>query len=131
LKRGKRRIVFIDRVHFFGRHDYGAEITVSSIVLESGSALLALKQQLHSAESALNLSDSRNDPHGVQYVRSGLVSIVALRNGKYESVALEGRLDGAKSSGPARRNRRGESRKDYCSAKWQNGYSLTLSHVFP
>jgi hypothetical protein len=98
--------------------------------LKCGGALLALKQKLDAAEATLYLSDTRDDAHRIENVGARLVCIVPLRNGENEAVGLQRRLDCAQGSGASRSDRRGETRKDYCSAKWQNRYSLTLSHEF-
>ena len=93
-------------------------------------ALLARKEQLHATQPSLNLSNARYHAHRIQNVGARLVGIIPLRNGKHEPVRLQCRLDCAQGSRSPSRYRRGESRKDYCSAKWQNWYSLTLSHEF-
>ena len=85
------------RCHLLGRNGYCAQISVSGRILKGGGALLTLQQELYAAKPALDLTDARNDTHRVQDVRCWLLGVVALRNGEYETVALEGRFDSTKS----------------------------------
>jgi hypothetical protein len=82
--------------------------------------LLALKKQLHTAEAALNLSDTSDHSHRVKNVRSGLVCIVSLRHCEYEALTLERSFDGAKGTGSAGRDRGGQARKNHCPPKREN-----------
>ena len=93
--------------------------------------MLSLKKKLYAAKTALNLSDARDYAHRIQDFRRWLVGVIALSYRKDESIAFECGFDSAECSRSARGNRSGKPRKDYCSAKWENGYSLTLCHVFP
>jgi hypothetical protein len=93
--------------------------------------LLALKQKLHSSQATLDLPDAGNDAHRIEDFRRRLIRVVPLCYSEYETVTFERSLDCAKSSRSACRDGSGEPRKDYCSAKRQDGYSLTLCHVFP
>ena len=61
--------------------------------MKSGCALLTLQQKLHATETALDLTDARNDAHRIQNVRCRLLGVVPLRNRENEAVALEGCLD--------------------------------------
>ena len=106
----------------------GAEIAFGGRVLERSRALLALEQQLHAAQAALDLPDARDDAHRVQDVRRRLVGVVALRDGEDEPIALERRLDRAKRSRSAGRDRGGEPRKDHGPAKREDRKRLALSH---
>ena len=110
-------------------HDDGAEVVVGHDVLERRRALLALEQQLHAAEAALDLPDAGDHAHRVEDLRRGLVGVVALRDGEDEPVALEGRLDGAQRPRPAGGDRGGEARKDHRAPQWENGERLALCHV--
>ena len=99
VERDERRVVLVDRRHLLDRHDDGAEVAVGRRVLERGRALLALEQELHAAEAALDLPDAGDDAHRVEDVGRRLVGVVALRDGEDEPVALERRLDGAQRPG--------------------------------
>jgi hypothetical protein len=48
--------------HLLGRHHDGREEALGHRVLEGGGALLALQQELHAAESALDLADAAMTP---------------------------------------------------------------------
>ena len=62
-------------------------------VLERGRALLALEQQLHAAEAALDLADPGDHAHRVEDLGRRLVGVVALGDGEDQPVAFEGGLD--------------------------------------
>ena len=81
------------RSHLLRWNGNRAQISICCRILKSGRALLTLQQKLHATEAALDLSDARNDPHRVQYVRRRLFGVVALRDSEDEAVALQGRLD--------------------------------------
>ena len=111
MERDEGRVVLVDRLHLLDRHHDGAEVAVGRGVLERRRALLALEQELHAAEAALDLADAGDDAHRVEDVRRRLVGVVALRDGEDEPVALERGLDGAQRSRPAGGDRRGEARE--------------------
>ena len=94
-----------------------------------GGALLALEQQLHAAEAALDLADARDDAHRVEDVRRRLVGVVALCDGEDESVTLECRLDGAQRPRPPGGDRRRQAGKNDRPPQRQNGECLACCHV--
>jgi len=108
------------RVHFLSWNDNGTQIPVRRCVLEGGSALLALQQQLHATEPALDLTDARNHAHRVQDIRRRLLGVVALCNGEHETVAFEGGFDCSQSRRPAGRYRLGEAWKYYSPPEREN-----------
>ena len=57
--------------------------------LKTLQSLLAMKQELNSAQSALDLTDPRNDAHRVQDVGRWLIGVVSLRDRENEALAFE------------------------------------------
>ncbi len=112
VERDERRIVLVDRLHLFHRHHDGAQKAFGVVELERRSALFALQQELDAAQAALDLSDAGDDAHGVQDVRRGLVGVVALGDGKDESLTLEGGFDGSEGPGSAGGDGRREAGED-------------------
>src|SRR5439155_20095577 len=123
-----RWIVLGHRLHLVYRHHDRAQIALGRGVLEGGSALLALEEQLYAAETALNLTDARDDTHRVEDVRRRFVGIVALRDGEDEPLAFEGRFDSPKRSRPTRGDRRSQPRKNDGSPEWKNRKCLACCH---
>ncbi len=104
------------------------QVAVGRGVLERGGALLALEQELHAAQAALDLPDAGDDAHRVEDVGRRLVGVVALGDGEDEPVALERGLDGAQRARPAGGDRRGQAREDDRPAQREDGERLALSH---
>src|SRR6185312_15202502 len=102
------------------RDDDGGEIVVSRRVLQSSRALLTLQEQLHATQSALHLSDARDDTHRVQDFGRGLVRVVTLRHRENEAVGLECGLNGAKSARTPSRNGLSEAGKNHRPPKRKN-----------
>ena len=96
--------------------------------LEGGGACLALQQQLHAAEAALDLTDPGDDAGGIEHVSGRLVGVVALRDGKDEAVAFERRLDGPQGPGSPSGDRGGEAGENDLPAKGQDGQGLSFGH---
>jgi hypothetical protein len=90
-------------------------------VLERGGALLALQQELHAAQPALDLPDAGDHAGGVEHLGGGLVGVVALRDGEHEPVALERRLDGPQRPRAPGRDRLGDPGEDDRPAQRQDG----------
>ena len=65
---------------------------------------------------------------GEENVGSRLFGVVALGNGKHESVALEGGLDRPERTGTAGRDRGGDSGEHDGPAQWQDGECLACAH---
>jgi hypothetical protein len=125
---GEGGIVVVHGIHLLDRHHDGGEIVVRRRVLERGGALLALQQELHAAEPALDLADAGDDAHRVEDLGRRLVGVVALRDGEDESVALERRLDRPQRPRTSRRDGRGEPREDDRPPQRKDGQGLSLSH---
>src|SRR4029079_18231538 len=91
VERDEGGVILVHRLLFLDRRDDGAEVVVGGVggVLDGGGALLTLKQELHAAESALDLPDARDDAHRVEDVWSRLIGVVALCDSEYQPVALE------------------------------------------
>src|SRR5688500_5702524 len=128
VERLERGVVLIERCHLLDGHDDRAQVIVALRVLECRRALLALKQQLHAAESALNLADLGDDAHRVENLGRRLVGVVALRHGEHETIAAQGGLDRTQGSRAAGGDRRREAGEDDRSAKRENWQYLPLSH---
>jgi hypothetical protein len=96
--------------------------------LKRRRALLTLKQQLHTAQSALDLSDARDHAHLIENVGRGFVSVVALRNREHESFAAQRRFYRSQCSRPASRDWRSETGEDHGSAQREDRQGLALSH---
>ncbi len=120
VQRFERRVVVVERLHFLGRHHDRREVAFAGGVLKRRGPLLALQQQLHAAEPALDLPDPRDDAHRVENVWRGLVGVVALRDREDESLVLERGFDRAQRPRPAGRNGRGEARENHRPAQWQD-----------
>ena len=123
----ERRVVLVDRLHLLDGHHDGAEVAFGRVVLQGGGALLALEQQLHAAQAALDLADARNDAHRVEDVRRRLVGIVALGHGEHEALAFQRGLDGAKRSRTPCRNWRSQPRENDSSPQGENWQSLAVA----
>jgi hypothetical protein len=124
----ERGILDVGRLHLFGRHDHGVQVPVRGAVLKRGRALLALQQKLNAAETALDLTDPRDDAHRVQDVRRRLVRVVALSDGEHQALPAKRGFDGAQGARSARGDRRRETRENHRPPKREDGQRLTLCH---
>jgi hypothetical protein len=128
VQRDERGIVLVDGLHLVHGNDHGAEIAFRCRVLQRSRAHLALQQQLHTPESALDLTDARDHTHLIKNVRRRLVGVVALRDGEHESFAPQRCLDRPQRTRPTCRDRRGEPRKNHGAAQREDRQGLALSH---
>ena len=129
VQRFECSIFQVERHHLFGRYDHGRQISVDLLILKCGSTLLALQEQLHAAQPALNLPDAGNHAGGKEDVGRWLFGVVALSNGKHESITLEGGLDRPECAGTTRRDRGGNSGEHDGPAQRQDGKCLALAHT--
>ena len=129
VERHERRVVLVRWLHLVDRHHDRREVVVHGGVLQGRRALLTLQEKLHAAQPTLDLPDARDDAHRVEDVRGRLVGVVTLRDGKHETVALEGGLDGAQGSRTARGDGRRQAGEDDRPPKRENGKRLAFSHV--
>ena len=82
--------MLVNRVHFLGGHDHGAQEAVGHRVLKCRGALLTLQQKLDATQAALDLSNAGYYTHGVKNVGRWLIAVIALGHRKNEPVRLEG-----------------------------------------
>jgi hypothetical protein len=124
----ERRVRLAYRRHFLGRHNHGAQETVTLGVLKRRRALLSLKQELHSTEAALDLPDAGDNAHRVEDFRRRFVGVVPLGDGENEPIALQRRFNGAQGTRPSRRNRGGEAGENHGPPKREHRKRLSLCH---
>ena len=128
VQRFERGILRIDRFHVGRRHDHRGQEAIGLREVERGRSGFALKQKLDATETALDLADAGNHTGGVEHVAGGLVTVIALCDGKNQAVALERRLDGPKCSRATGGDRGGEAGENHLSAKGQDRQGLAFSH---
>jgi hypothetical protein len=128
MERFERGVVLVERSHLLGRHDRGRQVALGCAVLEGSGALFALEQQLDATETALDLSDPRDDSHRVEDLWRGLVGVVALRDGEDQPVAFERGFDCPQSARPAGGDGCREPRENDRPAEGQDRESLAFSH---
>ena len=122
-------ILVVEGGHLLGVHHDGRQEPVALRELEGGGALFTLEEELHTAESALDLPNARDHTHRVQDVGGGFFGVITLRHGKDEAIPLEGCLDGAQCARTPRRDGRGESGKDDRPAEREDGQGLASAHL--
>ena len=123
------RIVRLDRRLFHRLHDDRFDVSGTLGVLQRGSALLAVQDQLHAAQPALHLPDPRDRAHAVQQGRGHRVDIFALGDGKDQpGLGLERGLDGPQGGGPARADRGGHAGKQHHVPQRQDREGKPLRH---
>ena len=128
VERREGRVTVVERRHLLHRHHDGGEIALGRGVLERRGALLAMEQELDTAETALHLADARDHAHRVQDVRARLLGVVLLRHGEHEAVALERRLDGAQGAGSPGRDGSGQAREDDGPTEGEDREGLARAH---
>ena len=128
VKRFERGVFEVEWHHLLGGDDHRLEISVHFGVLQRRGALLALQEQLNTAQTALDLTDAGDDARREKNVRRRLFGVVALGDGKDEPIALERRFNGSQGAGAARRDRCGDAGEHDRPAQRQDGKRLALTH---
>src|SRR5256885_1836655 len=109
MQRHEGGVVRIDRGQVLHLAHDGLEVAPGLGVMDRGAAALAVQQQLHAAEAALDLADFRDGPGRIQHARRDMVRVLALRDREDEmGVGLQCRLDGAQRGRASRADGRSE-----------------------
>ena len=124
-------VVLVERRHLLHRQDDGGEVALGLVYWSAWRARLALEQQLHAAEPALDLPDPGDDAHRVEDVGRRLVGVVALRDGEDQTIGLRGGLDGAQGPRPPRGDRDREPGKITVPRNGRTGKDLRSAMMGP
>src|SRR6059036_3384160 len=125
----ERRIRGVQRRQVVDLVDHGLEVTPVIRKVEGRTPALAVQQQLHAAEAALDLADLGDRPGRVQHVGSDRIDVLALRHGKNEAgVALQRRLDGTQRRGASGAHRGRDTRKQHDLPKRKHGERQSFRH---
>src|SRR6059036_223138 len=125
----ERRIRGIQRRQVVDLVDHGLEVAAVIRIVEGRTPALAVQQQLHAAEAALDLADLGDRAGRVQHVGSDRIDVLALRHGKNEAgVALQRRLDGTQRRGASGAHRGRDTRKQHDLPKRKHGERQSFRH---
>jgi len=78
VQRHERGIVGAERRQVLDLPHHSLEMALVVDVVQRHAALLAVQQQLHAAQPALNLADLGDRPGRVQHARSDVIDVLAL-----------------------------------------------------
>src|SRR5208337_459825 len=98
------------------------------VIVQSRGANLTLEQELHAAQTTLNLADPADHAHRVKLLGGWFVHVLALRYCKDQPVSLECRLDGTQCSRPPDPDGNGDPGKDGRSTQRQDRQASTFRH---
>ena len=124
-----RGIVDLEGRQLFGLADDRLQVAAPFQVLQRRAPGLPLEQQLHAAQTPLDLSDPRDGAHGIQPGGRHLVHVLALRNGEDKAgFALDGRFNGAEGCRPPRADRLRDAGEQHDLPEREHRERLTFEH---
>ena len=124
------RILRVEGCHLLGLAHDGLEVAVLVGVVDGDAAPLAVEQQLHAGQPALELADPGDGPDGVEHLGSHAFDVLPLGDREHQPLGLAQRaLDGAKRRGPPRADRRGDPGEQHDLAKRQHRQCQTFGHL--
>jgi hypothetical protein len=131
MQRNKRRVFRTERLHLLGLTDHGLEVTLGFAVVDGYAAALAMEQELHAGQPALQLANAGNRANSVEGLRLDRLGVLALGDGKDELIGcLQGRFDGAQRARASGTNRRRHPREQHDLAQRQHGQGQSFGHRF-
>ncbi len=121
------RVLRIERLHLLGLQHDGLEVAVLLSHMHGDATTLAVQQELHAREATLHLADAGDGADGEETLGVDRLHILPLGHGEDQPVrGGEGRLDGAKRSGPTGADWRGGSGEQHDFAQGKDGEYQTL-----
>jgi hypothetical protein len=125
----ERRILGADGQHLLRLADDGLEVAFLVGIVDGDASLLAVQQELHPGEAALQLSDLGDRADGIEHLGGDALDVLPLRHGEDEPVRRRQRgLDGPQGRGPAGADRRGHTGEQHHFPKREHGQSQSFSH---
>ena len=126
----ERRILGVEGQHLLGLAHDGLEVPLLVGIVNGDAALLAVQQELHPRQPALQLPDLGDGADGVQHIRGHAFDVLPLGDGEDEPLRRRQRgLDGAQRGWTSRADRRGHAGKQHNLAQRQDGQCQTFGHV--
>jgi hypothetical protein len=110
----ERRILGVQGRHIVDLVDHCFEVAAVVGVVHRRTPMLAVQQQLHATQPALDLADLGDRPRGIKHRGGDGIDVLPLCDGEDEAgVALQRSFDGAQGGRTPRADRRGHSRKQH------------------
>ena len=130
VQRHEGRVFGVEGCHLLGLAYDGLEEAVLVGVVDGDAAPLAVEQQLHAGQPALELAYAGNGPDGVQDLGGDAFDVLPLGDREDQPLGLaQGALDRAKRGGPAGADRRGDPGEQHDLTKRQDGQCQTFGHL--
>ena len=129
MERDKGRIFRIERQHFLRLANDGLEVAVLFAVVNRDAPALAVQQELHAGEPALELSDAGDGSDGVEHLGGHILDVLPLRDREDQPVRRrQCGFDGPQRGRAPSPDRRGHAREKDDLAQRKHGQCQSFSH---